>query len=146
MNRSVCVRWLFALVLTGSLAILGCHSGAPSESSPSQACSAASPPAQYILSGGVMHPGPQQLHPGDTVATIVARELPTGPGKPITIVLIRQAPEGKTRQLVQLNADGHLMDPAQDWALRSGDELVFPGGTGSNSTRNPTGPPPRSSY
>jgi hypothetical protein len=143
MNRLVCVRWILVLVLTGSLPILGCHSGSSGESSPSL-ISTTTPSAQYILSGGVVHPGSRELHAGDTVASIIARELPTPPGKPITIVLIRQAPEGKTRQLIQLDAQGHLMDPTQDWALRGGDELEFPGGSGSSSTRNPTGPPPRS--
>jgi hypothetical protein len=99
---------------------------------------------QYVLSGGVLNPGPRELKPGDTVAEIIAENLSTPPGKPITIVLIRQAPEGKTRVLIQLDAQGRLMDQKQDWAIRNGDELVFPGGQGSNSTRNPTGPPPRS--
>jgi hypothetical protein len=100
--------------------------------------------AQFVVSGGVAHPGARELLTGDSVAAIVADEITVPPGKPTTIVLIRQAPEGKTRELIQLDADGHLMDPKQDWALRNGDELVFPGGAGSNSLRNPTGPPARS--
>jgi len=102
------------------------------------------PCCQYVVSGGVAHPGPRTLRSSDTVSTVLAREMPQPPERAITVILIRQAPEGKTRELVQINAEGKLMDEKQDWTLRNGDELVFPGGEGSNSTRNPTGPPPRS--
>ena len=142
MNRSAWLSWRIAFGLAAVLPIVGCHPNSGNSGPAEGACSAA--PAQYVLSGGVAHPGARELHPGDTVASIIAEELSVPPGKPITIVLIRQAPEGKTRELVQLDADGHLMDPKQDWALRNGDELVFPGGSGSNSMRNPTGPPARS--
>jgi hypothetical protein len=80
---------------------------------------------------------------GDTVSTVLDRDFPNPLGRPCTIILIRQAPEGKTRQLIQLDANGKLINPKQDLVLRDGDELVFPGGNGSNSTRNPTGPPAR---
>ena len=97
------------------------------------------PCCQYVVSGGVAHPGARTLLAGDTVSTVLARDLTNPPGRPCTIVLIRQAPEGKTRQLIQLDANGKLIDEKQDWSLRNGDELVFPGGAGSDSTRNPTG-------
>jgi hypothetical protein len=101
------------------------------------------PCCQYIVSGGVPHPGPRMLVSGDTVSTVLDRDFPNPLGRPCTIILIRQAPEGKTRQLIQLDANGKLINPKQDLVLRDGDELVFPGGNGSNSTRNPTGPPAR---
>jgi len=95
---------------------------------------------QIVLAGGVEKPGPRKLEPGETVSTVLAANLPNPPGKPITVVLIRQAPEGKTRQLIQLDANGKLMDQKQDWALRNGDEIVFPGGgEGSDSSKTPTG-------
>ena len=55
----------------------------------------------------------------------------------MTIVLIRRAPEGKTRQLIQLDARGQLMNEKQNFALRDGDELVFPGGKTTDPTGNP---------
>jgi hypothetical protein len=97
---------------------------------------------RYVLSGTVPNPGPHDIQAGDTVESVVARNLPGPPGKPITIVLVRRAPEGMIRQLIQLDAGGRLMDPKQDVALRDGDELVFPGGAGSASS-NPTGTPHR---
>lgn len=96
-----------------------------------------------MVSGGISSPGPRTLVPGDTVASVIARDLPAPPGEPITIVLVRRAPEGKTRQLIQLDAHGQLMSEKQNVALRGGDELIFPGGKGSNSTGNPTVPPQR---
>jgi hypothetical protein len=101
-----------------------------------------SPPAtlpccQYTVSGDIAHPGPRVLQDGDTVSTVLARLLPAPPGKPITLVLIRQAPEGKTRRLIQVDATGKLMDEKQDWALRNGDELVFPGSTGGGAKTPP---------
>jgi hypothetical protein len=124
-----------------SLSMLACqpHGSSAPAARPSAATS--TPCSQYVLSGGAAHPGYHELRPGDTVSTILARELLEKPGKPVTIVLIRRAPEGKTRQLIQLDANGRLMDEKQDLALRNGDELVFPGGSESNSTRNPTGQP-----
>jgi hypothetical protein len=104
------------------------------------------PCCQYIVSGGVAHPGPRLLVSGDTISTVIARDFANAQERPCTVVLIRQAPEGKTHQLIQLDASGKLIDEKQDWLLRNGDELVFPGGDGSNSTRNPTGPQARASY
>jgi hypothetical protein len=102
------------------------------------------PCCQYVVSGGVSHPGSRTLVAGDTVSIVLSREFQSPPGHPCTVILIRRAPEGRTRQLIQLNASGQLTDQKQNWMLRNGDELVFPGGEGSNSTRNPTGPPARS--
>lgn len=101
------------------------------------------PCCQYTLAGGIPRPGPRTLLPGDTVSTVLSRDFPFAPGKPTTVVLIRQAPEGKTKQLIQLNADGRLMDAKQDYALRNGDELLFAGGPESNAAPAPPGPPPR---
>ncbi|HEX4052902.1 MAG TPA: hypothetical protein VHX86_01425 [Tepidisphaeraceae bacterium] len=98
---------------------------------------------QYVVSGGIPKPGSRRLIPGDTVATVIARDFPNPPAEPITIVLVRRAPEGKTRQLIQLDAHGQLMSEQQNIVLRNGDELIFPGGAGSNSTGNPTVPPQR---
>jgi hypothetical protein len=123
-----------------------CLSAAACQSHTSPAPSDLSPPpatlpcCQYTVRGGVDHPGPRILAPGDTVASVLPYILSGPPGKPITIVLIRQAPEGKTRQLIQLNSGGQLMDEKQNWTLRNGDELEFPGGKGPNPTGNPTGP------
>jgi hypothetical protein len=97
-----------------------------------------------MVSGGVASPGTRTLVAGDTVESVLARDCPYATGRPCTVVLIRQAPEGKTRQLIQLDSNGKLMDEKQNLAMRNGDELVFPGGKGSDSTRNPTGPPARS--
>ena len=122
-----------------SILAAGCHhesSGQPC-SEPLPATTASS--EQYILSGGVVNPGPRKLEPGETISMVVTQVIPNPPGAPMTIVLIRQAPEGKTRQLIQLNNNGRLIDPKQDLALRNGDEIEFPGGRGSDSSRNPTG-------
>jgi hypothetical protein len=125
-----------------SLALIGCQSHAPEDAS-----TAGSAPGtaygQYVVSGGVAKPGPRPLAPGDTVAVVIARNLPAPPSEPITIVLIRHAPEGTIRQLIQLNAHGQLMDEEQNFALRNGDELIFPGGKETNSTGNPTMAPQR---
>jgi len=144
MSRAFGMRCQLFFVSLVSLSLLACQ---PRDSSaPAGSGTVTSRPCcQYVISGGAAHPGQHELRPGYTVSTILERELPAKPGKPITIVLIRQAPEGKTRQLIQLDANGRLMDQRQNWSLRNGDELVFPGGSGSNSTRNPTGPQAHSS-
>jgi len=145
MSRAFGMRCQLFFVSLVSLSVLACQPSASSAPAVSQGAAATTPCCQYVVSGGALHPGPHELRPGDTVSTILARDLPAKPGKPVTIVLIRQAPEGKVRQLIQLDANGRLMDEKQNWALRNGDELVFPGGAGSNSTRNPTGPQAHSS-
>ena len=121
--------------------MLACQPHASSVPAARPTAATSMPCCQYVLSGGAAHPGHHELRPGDTVSTILARELPQKPGKPVTLVLIRRAPEGKTRQLIQVDANGRLMDEKQNVALRNGDELVFPGEGGLNSTRNPTGQP-----
>jgi len=130
------MRRFLPLTLLITLLAAACKSQTSSSSRPPATASS----CRYVLSGSVPDPGPHDFVYGDTVSSVVARNLPTPPGKPITIVLVRRAPEGTTRQLIQLDANGKLMDPKQDWALRDGDELVFPGGTGSASS-NPTGTP-----
>jgi hypothetical protein len=150
MNRSLSFRMslkspaVFFVSAISLLPLAACQShGIFAPSADDRSPPATIPCCQYIVSGGVDHPGPRTLVAGDKVSTILARDFPYALGHPCTLVLIRQAPEGKTHQLIQLDPTGKLMDEKQDWALRNGDELVFPGGQGSNSTRNPTGPPPR---
>jgi len=138
MNRLFAMRRIFYSALLVMLLSAACT---PQASSPPENDSAAaSNSCRYVLSGGVHDPGPRDLLAGDTVASVVARNLPGPPGKPITIVLVRRAPEGITRQLIQLDAEGQLMDPKQNLALRNGDELDFPGGAGTAAS-NPTGTP-----
>jgi hypothetical protein len=145
MSRAFGMRCQLFFVSVVSLSALACQPPASSAPAAGSGAATTTPCCQYVVSGGAAHPGQHVLRPGDTVSTILARDLAAKPGKPITIVLIRQAPEGKTRQLIQLDASGRLMDQKQNWVLRNGDELVFPGGAGSNSTRNPTGPQAHSS-
>jgi hypothetical protein len=123
------------------LCLIACQPRGSSE--PSSSGAAAAVGCQYVVSGGIPNPGPQPLLSGDTIASVLARNVYIPPGQPITIVLIRHAPEGKTRQLIQLDSRGQLMDEKQNFALRNGDELVFPGGKGSDSSGNPTGQPQR---
>jgi len=142
MNRAFGIRCSLVFAAALALSVAACHPRT------SPVTDLAAPPAtlpccQYTVTGGVAQAGPQTLEPGDTVSIVLARILPTAPGKPMTIVLIRQAPEGKTQQLIQLDPTGQLMDQKQNWTLRNGDELVFPGGQAANSTRIPNGPPPR---
>jgi hypothetical protein len=137
MNRAIRMRNRISTFALMSLLTVGCHRG----ENPTTQCSPCTEPlsaAQKItLSGGVTNPGSRTLQPGETVSKVVAENFPNPPGKPVTIVLIRQAPEGRTRQLIQLDASGKLMDPKQDWALRNGDEIVFPGGQGSDAEHAP---------
>ena len=106
------------LLLPGLL--WGCH--APTERPDGSA-------PQYVLSGPVGSAGPHELHPGDTVAIVLARDMGNSEIGGATLVLMRHGPEGKSRELIQLNAIGQLMDEKQDYVLRDGDELIFPGGT-----------------
>jgi hypothetical protein len=94
------------------------------KSATEQAVEASGP--HYELSGDCRSPGTRSLHPGDTVSTVLAREISQSPGTATTLVLVRHGPEGITRQLIQLDADGKLMDEKQDYVLRDGDELDFP--------------------
>ncbi len=118
------------------LCLIACQPHGSSQSSPPVPAATAS--SQYFVSGGIAHPGPRPLIPGDTVAGVIARDLPKLPGEPITIVLIRHAPEGITRQFIQLDAHGQLMSEKQNVVLRNGDELIFPGG---KPTGNPIAAP-----
>ena len=139
MNRLFAMRRILRSALLIPLLSAACaHQASSSTECPTNPATTSS--CRYVLSGGVTSPGPRDILPGDTVASVIARNLPDRPGKPITIVLVRRAPEGITRQLIQLDADGQLMDPKQNLALRNGDELVFPGGT-SMAASNPTGTP-----
>jgi protein involved in polysaccharide export with SLBB domain len=93
------------------------------------------PTPQYILSGGIKAAGRHDLHPGDTISIVLTRDLGASNVGAVTLVLMRHGPEGKSRELIQLNAIGQLMDEKQNYVLRDGDELIFPGGT-----TNPGGP------
>jgi protein involved in polysaccharide export with SLBB domain len=139
MNRvfGMSTKFLFAGLVC--LCVMACEPQTPPQPTPSQPAAV----AQYLIAGGVTNPGPRALAPGDTVATVIARNLTLSSGQPMTIVLIRRAPEGKTHQLIQLDAQGQLMDEKQNFALRDGDELVFPGGKGADPTGSPTGNPQR---
>jgi hypothetical protein len=50
---------------------------------------------------------------------------------PLTLVLVRRGPEGKTRQIIPVDSHGKLMDEKQNFALRGGDELVFSASAGN---------------
>ena len=140
MDRAFGMRREISTIVVLSALTVGCqhHESCPAGPGPAGTMPTASA-QQYILSGGVENPGPRKLEPGETVSMVITEVIPNPPGAPMTIVLIRQAPEGKTRQLIQLGSNGKLMDPKQDLSLRNGDEIVFPGGRGSDSSRNPTG-------
>jgi hypothetical protein len=45
---------------------------------------------------------------------------------PMTITYVRAGPEGRTRELIDIDAMGLPIDPAQDHVMRNGDELMFP--------------------
>ncbi len=100
---------------------------------------------QYLISGNVPAAGRHDLHPGDTVSVVLDRDLADANVGAITLVLVRQGPEGKSRQLIQLNASGKLMDEKQNYVLRDGDELIFPSGASSpeSSSNRPDLPPAR---
>ena len=144
MNRALGMPYKLFFVSLACLSMVACQPRAVSVTDDDVSPPTTIPCCQYVISGGIPHPGPRTLVAGDTVSTVLARDFPNALERPCTIVLIRQAPEGKTHQLIQLDATGKLVNEKQDWVLRNGDELVFPGGQGSNSTRNPTGPPARS--
>jgi hypothetical protein len=139
MIRAFGMRHQFLSACLLCLSLMACEQ----KPSPAVTPPAPAPVARYLISGGVSDPGPRTLTPGDCVGSVIARNLPPSQGQPMTIVLIRHAPEGKTRQLIQLDAKGQLMDEKQNFALRDGDELIFPGGKGANPSDNPTGNPQR---
>lgn len=114
-----------------------CHREGAGEQTPP----AAAEPADAIhctLSGTVKHPGVYVIPPGSTVSWVLAHDASVPPGEPLTLALVRRAPEGQTRELIPLDSTGHLLDAKQDYVLRDGDQLIFsssvlPGG-------NPTKP------
>ena len=113
------MRCIACLLVAGLLC--ACQSTQSSDQNPPDAIG-----GHYLLSGDVPQPGRHALHPGDTVSTVLAGQFHPSHRGPLTLVLIRRSPEGKTRQLIQLNSDGKLMDEKQNFVLRVGDELVFP--------------------
>ncbi|MGA3065644.1 MAG: hypothetical protein ABSF29_02230 [Tepidisphaeraceae bacterium] len=91
---------------------------------------------QYVLSSPSGLAKPRELHPGDTVAIVLARDLANSGLGGVTLVLIRHGPEGKTRELIQLDAAGKLMDEKQNYVLRDGDEMILPGEQSNPSDYN----------
>jgi hypothetical protein len=100
--------------------LLACHGNGAQQ--PAQITTT---PDQYIVTGEVQNPGPRPLVTGANVAWVLANTPLNAPAGPMTVVLIRRGPEGKTRQLIPLDVHGKLMDEKQNYALRGGDELVF---------------------
>jgi protein involved in polysaccharide export with SLBB domain len=114
------MRILQALMYLLPALLLACHA-----SGPQQRAQITTTPDQFIVSGEVQNPGPRPLVAGANVAWVLANTPMTNPGGPMTVVLIRRGPEGKTREMIPLDARGKLMDDKQNYALRGGDELVF---------------------
>ena len=107
------------IYLLPALLLLGCHGNA------GQPAQITASPDEYIVSGDVQNPGPRPLGAGVNVAWVLANTPLTVPPGPITLVLVRRGPEGKSRQMIPLDSHGKLMDEKQNFALRGGDELVF---------------------
>jgi hypothetical protein len=119
-NRDIAMRFVHPLICLLPALLLGCHS-----SSNSQQAQSTDIPDQYIVSGEVQNPGPRPLVAGATVAWVLANTPLNTPHAPMTLVLVRRGPEGRTRQLIPLDSHGKLMDEKQNYAVRGGDELVF---------------------
>jgi hypothetical protein len=116
------MRFVFVCLLFAALALTGCRS-----SSDAGANSSASLDGQfYLISGNAKNPGSRQLHSVETVAEVISNNLVKPPGKPTAIALVRRTPEGKSRELIEVDAQGKLMDAKQDYQLRDQDELIFP--------------------
>jgi hypothetical protein len=114
------------LLLSMLLIPTGCKTRPPAATSPAIEPTTLAASPRIILSGNVAAPGPKPLADGQTVADVIAANFSKN-GKPAAIVLVRQGPEGKTRELIQVDPNGKLMDEKQDYLLRDNDELVFPG-------------------
>src|ERR1022692_4895818 len=97
MNRAFRMRHRAILLSALTISLAACHQPASTPLPDATTTPTTVPCCQYIISGGVPQPGPKLLQPGDTVSGVIARDLSSPPGKPCTIILIRQAPEGKTR-------------------------------------------------
>jgi hypothetical protein len=111
--------------------LMGCHdsSSNPGNSTPTNRISTS---GQYQISGGVMNPGPRSLKKGEKVSNALKENFDNH-GAPFTVLLVRHGPEGKTSELLNVGADGHLMNPNKDYLLRDGDELVLPGASTRHS-------------
>lgn len=105
---------------------IGCKTKPAATTLPTIAPSTLTSSRHVILSGNVAAPGPKPLADGETVASVIAANFSKN-GKPAAVVLVRQGPDGKTRELIQVDPNGRLMDEKQDYLLRDNDELVFPG-------------------
>jgi hypothetical protein len=107
--------------------LLGCQN-----SGPQQSAQITNTPDQFIVSGEVVqHPGPRPLVAGVDVAWVLANTPLNSSRGPLTLVLVRRGPEGKTRQIIAVDSHGKLMDEKQNYALRGGDELVFSASAGN---------------
>jgi hypothetical protein len=119
---------ILALILLPAF-LLGCHNAPQAENTsytPPQLTPSPAP-GVYRVSGGIATPGQRPLAPGETVSMALASSLhDLSVHPPFTITLVRQCPEGKSRELIDVNHDGHLMEMKQDYVLRDGDELIMP--------------------
>lgn len=83
------------------------------------------PIARYTVTG-IPGAGTFVLVNGDTLLEVLNRHLSTAATRPSTIMLVRRCPEGNSRELIQLDAAGRLLNVKQNYVLRDGDELQFP--------------------
>jgi hypothetical protein len=114
------MRFVQSIIYLLPALLLACHGAGPQQSA-----QITTTPDQYIVSGEVQNPGPRPLGTGVDVAWVLANTPLTAPRGPMTLVLVRRGPEGKTKQMIPLDSHGKLMDEKQNVALRGGDELVF---------------------
>ena len=80
----------------------------------------------YIISGGVAHPGMRPVTNQTLADVIRANESDLLVRPPMTIAYVRAGPEGRTRELIDIDATGQPIEPAKNHLLRNGDELMFP--------------------
>ncbi len=119
------IHWsVLSLLLFAALS--ACKSN--TDATPPQTSDGSSGP-RYMLSTGPNSAAWHPLEPGDSVETVLTQNPIPTPHGPMTVVLVHRGPEGRSRELIQLEADGKLMDPKQNYALRDGDELIYPGST-----------------
>ncbi|MDP9172578.1 MAG: hypothetical protein M3O30_01770 [Planctomycetota bacterium] len=114
------MRWLAVLVVL-CLVLSACAARHPA-TTPSILCDS----PRYLVSGGVANSGPRALSDHETVASVIDKNLPRPLGHSATVILVRAGPDGRTRQFIQLNGEGKLMNEEQNVSLRNGDELIFP--------------------
>lgn len=71
---------------------------------------------------------PHHIRTGQSVSDVLPGILPDDrtSGARHIVVLLRRGPEGQSQMLIDIDAQGRLIDAAQDVVLREGDELVLP--------------------